>query len=95
MGGSIWDHDLWRDIYSIKDPEIQRAFIGLYRLILDMRNSDVLAEAVAAKVNAANAASEKKRRATEAFRLTAFQKIVATLVGATVLADSIRGLIFG
>lgn len=44
---SIWDHDLWADIYAVKDAETQRILIRLYRLILDMHNKDVLSEQIA------------------------------------------------
>lgn len=91
MGGSIWDHDLWQNIYSIQDADARTVCIALYRLILDMRNDEVLAAAVAKRIHAEHVARENDRT----FKLTAFQKIIAILGGSVVLADSLRGLIFG
>lgn len=43
----LWEHDLWQDIYSINDAETKRAMVRLYRLVLDMRNDEVLAAKIA------------------------------------------------
>lgn len=48
---SVWDHDLWQEIYDISDPKTRNACADIYRLILDMHNSDVLASKIADKVN--------------------------------------------
>jgi len=44
---TIWDHDLWSDIYAIDDPETKTVFIRMYKLVLDMHNKDVMSEQIA------------------------------------------------
>lgn len=91
MGGSIWDHDLWQDIYSISDADTKVVAVNLYRLILDIRNREVEADNVARRVRADRAAEQHDRTV----KLTTFQKVIGILVGSTVFADAVRGLIFG
>lgn len=43
---SIWDHDLWADIYKVENPT-QIVLVRMYRLILDMHDKDILAEQIA------------------------------------------------
>lgn len=66
MAPSVWDHDLWQEIYGVPDPLTRNVLVNMYRLILDMRESDILAEKVADRVNA--------RRRME---FTLFQKVGA------------------
>lgn len=75
---SIWDHDLWQEIYDIPDPLVKNVCVNLYRLVLDMRNADVLAAKIADQVN-------KDRR----FVLTGVQKFGGFILGALILADTI------
>lgn len=49
--GSIWDHDLWADVYAVSDSQTKKVLVQLYRLVLDMRNNDVLAQQIADKVS--------------------------------------------
>lgn len=44
---SIWDHDLWEDIYNTRDIHLQLLLVRMYRLILDMHNKDILSEQIA------------------------------------------------
>lgn len=74
----IWDHDLWADIYDIPDPITKNVVIQMYRLILDMRNSDILADAVARKVN-----TERK------FVLSIGAKVWGVVVSLLIATDTI------
>ena len=78
----VWDYDLWQEIYDIPDPLVRNVVVSIYRLILDMRESDVLAQKVADKVN---------RRDT--VRLTLFQKGIGILVALVAVAGGIKGLV--
>jgi hypothetical protein len=49
---SLWDHDLWQEIYEIEDAKTKQAIADLYRLLLDIRETDVLAAKIALKVDA-------------------------------------------
>lgn len=51
---SVWDHDLWEMIYELPDKSTKDVAAHLYRLILDMRNNDVLAQKIASAVNVRN-----------------------------------------
>lgn len=77
MPNNLWDHDLWQDIYSIQDAETKRAVIRLYRLVLDMRESDVLAQKVADAVS---------RR--DKLILTVGQKVVVLAGSFLILVDT-------
>lgn len=74
---SVWDHDLWADIYDVPDPITKNTIAQLYRLILDMRESDVLAQKVAAAIN-------KERR----LALTFVQKTVGLAFGVLLAVDT-------
>jgi hypothetical protein len=75
---SVWDHDLWQEIYAIHDPEIKAVLASLYRLILDMRESDVLADKISARVN-----QDRK------IALSVGAKVWGALLGAAILVDII------
>lgn len=74
---SIWDHDLWQEIYDVQDPISKNVFVNLYRLILDMREGDVLAQKVADRIN-------KRDRLV----LTWTQKIIGTGMSILVAVDT-------
>lgn len=79
---SIWDHDLWQEIYDIPEVKTRTACADLYRLILDMRDTEVFAKAVADKVNAQRQVNFSKR-----------QKIVGTIFGVLVSVAEIYQLV--
>lgn len=78
---TIWDHDLWSDLYAIDDPEIKTVTIRLYRLILDMHNKDVLAEQIASALK-----GERK------LILSSSQRVVVLLFNALLAADLVTRL---
>lgn len=73
----LWDHDLWADLYDIPDPVTKNVVAQLYRLVLDMRESDILAQKIAAAVN-------RER----AIVLTNVQKAFALLFSLIIAADT-------
>lgn len=75
----LWDHDAWERIYAIRDGPTRVAVAHLYKLILDMRESDVLAKKIAAAVN-----SERRLVLTGVQRFFAFLFALAIGVDAAV-----------
>lgn len=73
----LWEHDAWERIYAIPDGSTKIAVAHLYRLILDMRESDVLAQKIAAAVN-------KERR----LALTLVQKSFVLLFSLVLATDT-------
>ena len=80
----LWEHDLWADVYGVHDAQLRHLLVQLYRLILDMRNDDVLAQKIASAIHH-----------QAQVRFTAAQKAGATLVGLIALADFVRGVVAG
>lgn len=75
---SVWDHDLWQDISNVQDQQTKSVLVGIYRLILDMRESDVLAQKVADRIN--------KR---DKLVLSIGQKVFGAIVSAILTTDTI------
>lgn len=48
--GELWEHDLWQQIYDVPEPVTKNTLAHLYRLILDMRENDVMAQRIAAAI---------------------------------------------
>lgn len=74
---SIWDHDLWADIYAVEDEQSRIVLIRLYRLTLDMHNKDILAEQIAHALK-----GERK------IYLSITQKIGAGILGVLLATDA-------
>ena len=74
----IWNHDLWQDIYSINDAETKRVMVRLYRLVLDMRNDEVLAAKIAEGI-----------RKRDTLVLSWGQKIIGALLSALIVTDTL------
>lgn len=75
---SIWDHDLWEDIYNTKDIHLQLLLVRMYRLILDMHNKDVLGQQIAHALK-----GERK------LYLSAGQKIGGFIMALLLFADTL------
>jgi hypothetical protein len=79
--GGLWDHDLWSEIYAIHDTQTRQAIADLYRLVLAMRNDDVLAQKIAAAVNA-----------RDKLVLTTVQKVIGGIATALIVLDTVLHL---
>jgi hypothetical protein len=69
MAGDFWNEDIWTEIDGITDPATRSAFRRLYRMILEMYDSQRLAKQVAQEINKQNGVKFTRREKTIALFL--------------------------